>query len=262
MSTSLRSSSLLTEAGIFLSPLGMEDLAVKDEWNWSRSNVWTLLPTYHAGARSSYRLSDQAFVQLAVYNGWNDITGADGNKSVALLYSARLARSLKLTAMYMGGLERPAGAPEGKPWRHLWDAFAEIALTSRLDAIVYTDFGVEPNAFGTAGWSAGALYGRVRAADWLFFAGRADAFFEKRATSASGTSTPIFTNARWIDTFTLTADFRPVEHASIRLEGRHDLAATSLYYAGQVTGDGSSAHPYLPNARAQDTLTLGMTVWF
>jgi hypothetical protein len=49
---------LLGEAGIFLSPIGVETLAVKDNWNFSRSNLFYALPYYHSGVRVSYPLSD------------------------------------------------------------------------------------------------------------------------------------------------------------------------------------------------------------
>jgi Putative beta-barrel porin-2, OmpL-like. bbp2 len=253
---------LLTEAGIFLSPLGMEDLAVKDEWNWSRSLVWTGLPTYHAGIRSTYQLSKASSAQVAVYNGWNDIVGADGNKSVSVAYFHDLTDDVKLTAMYFGGLERPRGAPEGNPWRHLLDVFAELRLAPRLSAIVYTDGGLEPNRLGLSGWAAGALYARVELAPWLHVAWRGDLFFEKRAQDGGAVASPIFWSTRWVSSETATLDFRPHDHVSVRLEYRHDLAATPAFYAGLVQGDGSASRPWIPNARAQDTLTLGMTTWF
>ena len=64
---------LLVEAGIFLSPIGPEGIAVKDQWNWSRSNLFFGLPFYHSGARATYTLTDEASVTAHVYNGWNDV---------------------------------------------------------------------------------------------------------------------------------------------------------------------------------------------
>ena len=40
-------------AGLFLSPIGTEDLAEKDDWSWSRSNLFLTLPTYHVGAKAT-----------------------------------------------------------------------------------------------------------------------------------------------------------------------------------------------------------------
>jgi hypothetical protein len=62
---------------------------------------------------------------------------------------------------------------------------------------------------------------------------------------------------------TATIDLRPTDdHLSVRVEYRHDQAAGPTYFRGVVFGDGSSATPFLPNARSQDTLTVGATAWF
>jgi hypothetical protein len=35
-----------------------------------------------------------------------------------------------------------------------------------------------------------------------------------------------------------------------------------MYFQGEVKGDGSAQSPFVPNAKSQDTLTLGATTWF
>lgn len=49
---------LLVSAGLFLSPIGPEGMAVHDNWNWSRSNLFFGLPFYHTGLRVAYPLSE------------------------------------------------------------------------------------------------------------------------------------------------------------------------------------------------------------
>ena len=56
---------LLIEGGIFLSPVGPEGMAIKDQWNWSRSNLFFGLPFYHTGLKVSYAFTDRLFT-----NGW------------------------------------------------------------------------------------------------------------------------------------------------------------------------------------------------
>jgi hypothetical protein len=48
---------------------------------------------------------------------------------------------------------------------------------------------------------------------------------------------------------------------SLRVEYRHDQASNEIYYAGDVKGDGTTT-PWVPNARAQDTITVGAITWF
>jgi hypothetical protein len=45
------------EAGLFPSPIGIEVFPIKDNWNWSRSNVFFGLPAYHVGATVSHPIA-------------------------------------------------------------------------------------------------------------------------------------------------------------------------------------------------------------
>jgi hypothetical protein len=130
--------------------------------------------------------------------------------------------------------------------------------------------GWEPNRFSEGGsafgssWYAGALYARVKALDWLYVAARGDRFWENTASNALGTASPIFwpQNVSWVSSSTLTLDTRPKDNISIRLEYRHDQAEHAIYFRSNVQGDGSTNNPFIPNAKTQDTLTLGATTWF
>jgi hypothetical protein len=234
---------LWVDGGLFLSPLGLEGLAVKDEWNWSRSNIWTALPTYTFGGRAAYVLP-HGYVRFALYNGWNQIVDTNREATFSLEWRQALGPGVSLTTMYVGGVERETGAPEGRPFRHLFDAFVRARLGPRLETMAYTDFGVEPNAFGLSGWASYALYARAEIFEWLFAAGRGDVFFEKIAPGAR----PIFwpTPTRWIGSLTFTLDLRPSDMLSLRLEMRQDEAAV----------------PVLDAAKDRTTFTLGATTWF
>ena len=59
---------------------------------------------------------------------------------------------------------------------------------------------------------------------------------------------------------TLTADFRPADNLSVRLEYRHDQSDANLYFRGALATDASGTP--LPNTDQQDTLTAGVTAWF
>lgn len=74
---------LLVEAGIFLSPIGPEAPASKDNWNISRSTLFFALPFYHTGARATYALTNNFSATAAVHNGWNTIIDNNINKSVS-----------------------------------------------------------------------------------------------------------------------------------------------------------------------------------
>jgi Putative beta-barrel porin-2, OmpL-like. bbp2 len=249
-------SGLTVSAGLFLSPIGPEAIAVRDNWNWSRSNLFFGLPFYHSGVRAVYPLSPRLTATLLINNGWNAITDGNDEKSASaqLVYTCA---ELTVSALYFGGVERPEGAPEGRAFRHLLDTHATWHATSRLSLLGHLNLGLEENHFGQSRWIAGAAYARYQLAAPLFLALRGDAFFEHVAARTTDGTTeraaPIFWPVEWLASVTATFDYRPHPRASLRLELRHDRADDDLFF-----GDS----PTVPDRRTQTTATLGATTWF
>ena len=250
---------LLVEAGLFLSPIGPENLAIKDQWNWSRSDLFFALPYYHTGARVTYPWTDRWSTTVAAYNGWNSVVDGNDEKSISASAAYNVEDEVTWSVLYFGGNERPRGALEGKPWRHLFDTFVAWYPTKALSFMAHADGGVEKNFFGTTGWIGGALYARVQPVKWLYVAARVDRMQEQDAPG----STRLFYPGSWTESGTLTLDARPTENnLSFRVEYRHDASEAPAFFRGTVQGDGSPANPFVPNARSQDTLLVGMTAWF
>jgi hypothetical protein len=248
------------EAGLFPSPIGPEVLPIKDNFNWSRGNLFFGLPFYHTGAMLSRPLGGGWTGKLHVYNGWNTVVDNNGYPSVAL--SAGYA-SGKTTAqlLYFGGIERATGAPEGKPWRHLLDALVQLAVTEDLTIAAHADAGVEPNALGTSAWIAGAVYGKYALSSKLYAAARADYFYEEVAAEGAMTAGAIFWPTRWMASGTATLAYQPIDGVSARLEYRHDHAASDVFFGGTVAAEPMTG-AFVPNRDRQDTVTLGVTAWF
>jgi hypothetical protein len=253
---------VLFKGGLFLSPIGAEAIAVKDNWNWSRSNLFFGLPFYHTGLSATSDLSKEWTMTLMICNGWNTVVDDNRDKSVDLEATFKPSGTLTVHGLYFGGVERPTGAPEGSPWRNLFDLYATWDATPALSFILSGDAGWEDNRFGTSSWEAAAAYVRVKLSPKWSVAGRADVFREHVPSNAEGTASAIFWPADRVASQTLTLDFHPQDNISIRLEGRHDGATGDMYFQDRVQGDGSTASPYIPNAKAQTTLTLGVTSWF
>lgn len=255
---------LLLQLGLCASPIGIEVFAVKDNWNYSRSNLFFGFPFYHTGLRATYAWTDELSTTVSVFNGWNSVVDNNEEKSVQANVTYKTGDKLLLQAVYFGGVERAAGSPEGPYWRHHFDAFGQFDASSWLSVAGEVDYGWEPNRFGSAKWVAGAAYARVRPIDRLYVAVRGDRFHEQLATRAAGaSSSPIFWGgAEWVSSGTATLDFRPADRMSIRIEYRHDAAEAPLYFARNVRGDGTAAAPFVANARTQDTALVGATAWF
>lgn len=247
--------------GLFLSPIGPESLAAKDDWNFSRSNLFFGLPFYHAGACGTWAPSDPWKLTLGVTNGWNSV--ADGNRDKSV--HAQLAYGegrWKAGLLYFGGVERAEGAPEGQPWRNLADLWVQVDATDRVSFLVHGDVGIEAGQLGSSTWGAGAIYARVQPADVLYLAARGDWFVERAGGGASAIFWPASVDgAGRVASATLTIDLRPADHLSLRLEGRHDDANAPMFFAGPVPTDPVTGAD-VPTAARQDTLTAAAIAWF
>jgi hypothetical protein len=252
---------LFIEGGLFLSPIGPEGMAVRDQWNWSRATLFFGLPFYHTGLRATWAASEHTSLTLAAYNGWNSVVDNNEGKSLSLQFVYNVPDRLTLQLLYFGGEERPPAGPEGQPWRSLFDAYLAWYPRPWLSLLVHADGGWERNAFGTQSWLGGAVYGRLRLRSWLWVAARSDYLGESVPVAADGTrARPIFFPADWVASETATLDARPADNLSVRLEYRHDQAGAPLYFDGTVATDALGMP--VPTARGQDTLTFGMVAWF
>ncbi len=250
---------LTVDAGLFLSPIGPESIAVKDNWNFSRSNLFYGLPFYHTGARVAWRPTEAVALEGMVCNGWNSVVDNNTGKSPSLRLSLATGR-LTGAVLYFGGPERSAGAPEGQPWRHLGDLWAQLDATDRLSFLAQADGGYEAHFLGSNAWLAGALSARVEFLDGVYVSARGDWFREAR----TGTASPIFwplgdDDVGRVASGTLTLDWTPIEGLSLRLEGRHDAADDPVFFDDDVRVVGGAQ---VADDRTQDTVTTALVAWF
>ena len=248
------------EAGLFPSPIGPEVIPIKDNMNWSRSNLFFALPFYHTGARASKPLGGDWTGTLAVYNGWSSVVDNNGYPSIAVS-AAYATKRTTAQILYFGGIERATGAPEGKPWRHLLDALVQHAVTDQLTLAAQADAGLEPNDLGTSAWIAGAGYVKYALSDELYVAARADYFYEQVAEDDGMTASAMFWPTQWIASGTATLAYQPARGVSVRFEYRHDQADTDVFFGGEVATDPMTM-AFVPDRKQQDTGTLGVTTWF
>ncbi|MET0285626.1 MAG: outer membrane beta-barrel protein [Polyangiales bacterium] len=222
----------LVEAGLFLSPIGPESMAVYQNVNYSRSVLFYALPFYHTGARATYEVGKAWKLSLAALNGWNSVV--DNNRRKSLAAQAVYTREgLTMSLLYFGGVERD------DTWRNLFDAHATWQPVDTLALVAHANAGFERQ--GTR-WAGGALTARVMPWEMWSFAVRGDAL--------GGDRTGLFYPASRVASATATIDLHPVDHISFRLEYRHDQASAPIYFRERRT------------TRRGDTLTVGATAWF
>jgi hypothetical protein len=113
---------LTLDAGVFLSPVGFDGAAAKDNRFWSLSNLGVGLPFYLTGVRLSAPLGENTTLTGGVFNGWNRIFDDNEGKTVGLWVDHQFAQGARLHALYIGGAE---GAGD-RPWRHTVDVWADL----------------------------------------------------------------------------------------------------------------------------------------
>src|SRR5262249_23493128 len=231
-----------------------------DNWNWSRSDLFYALPTYHTGVRVKRALGDSGVTLMAmVTNGVNDIV--DNNKGKSVHLAASYAKDGWLgQVLYFGGPERATGSREGTPWRHLADAYVQGPVGGGVSIAVHVDAGVEPGDLGTSSWYGAAGYLRYDLAPNLWLAARGDVFHERRGEKDGATASPIYFPVASVSSATATLAYRPADGLDLRLEYRHDHASGEDYFGGDVATDASGAA--IANRADQDTITGGVVAWF
>lgn len=247
-------------AGLFLSPIGPESVAVRDSWSWSRSNLFFALPFYHLGVRAAVPLRDTGWTATAaIYNGWNNTIDANGAPAIAV--SASYASGAWLgQVLYFGGVERAEASAEGEPWRHLLDAYVQRRF-GRTSLMVHVDGGLERGQLGTSAWLAGAAYARYELSRCVNLSARGDVVRERRGSRDGMQASAILLPVRWVASATASLAYRPVTGFELRAEYRHDHASDDIYFAGTVATDPTSGAD-VPDARRQDTVTAGIAAWF
>ncbi len=95
-------SGLRLDAGKFYTPIGNEVVRTSNNWNYSRSLLFTLAePTYHAGIRASYTVNERVALSAHFVNGWNNVGDNNGAKSVGLQATLTPVPALSIVQTYV-----------------------------------------------------------------------------------------------------------------------------------------------------------------
>lgn len=142
-------SGLSVDVGKFVTPAGAEVIETQDNWNYSRSLLFSwAIPYYHAGVRASYAVSDTVTATGFVLNGWNNVKDNNSSKTVAGQVVFVPTPRFSIAGVWMGGAEQT----DTGGWRNLIDAVVNVEITPtvklQLNADVARDRGLGPGA----GW--------------------------------------------------------------------------------------------------------------
>lgn len=229
-------SGLTVDAGKFVTPLGAEVIEARDNWNYSRSVLFTAaVPYYHFGARIAYPVTGKITLTGLVVNGWNNVT--DNNDSPTVGVSASFAPTSRLTLVQnvMVGQEQPSGE-EGV--RRVFNTVATVTATSTLSFMGDLVVGRDSTGGVAQRWHGVAGYARLQPAAWFALSPRVEWY-----SDPDGFTTGL---PQTIRELTLTGELKALGLIA-RMEVRHDRSSQPFF----STEDGRLG-------RSRTTFTVGL----
>ncbi len=262
------------DVGKFVTHSGLELIESKDNWNYSRSFIFTLGPFYHFGAKSTYAFNDKFTLMAGVTNGWNNVVDNNGYKTVIAQATWKPTSKFTFIQNYTGGPEEPNNVLSGdanpmhqnKRWRNLFDTVVTWSLHPKVDVAAnyiygfdsYRDiFAVAPIDAGNpnlvpvkkVNWTAVAGYAKFKFTDNFSMSPRFEYFYDRDGafylTGIQGNE---------LKEFTLTSDYTK-SGFTFRAEYRRDFSNQQIFprfNAGQFQSFRNN----------QNTFTLGLIYSF
>lgn len=229
-------SGLQVDFGKFATPMGNEVIKTRDNWNYSRSLLFTLAePYYHAGLRVTYAVNDHVTLAAHLVNGWNNVSDNNGGKTVGVQATLKPTSAVTITQTYMGGPEQTA---DNTDWRHLFDTVVSYAATPQVTLAANYDYGQDSIVGSTVKWQGVAAYFRYQPRPWFAFTPRAEYYDDH-----DGFTTGV---AQKVKEITLTGELAHKDGILVRIEFRRDFSDQSFFLKD------SDAH-----VKGQSTLTVG-----
>jgi hypothetical protein len=139
--------------GRFVTSAGAEVIEAKDNWNYSRSLLFSwAIPYTNFGLRTSLPVSKTETIGVQVVDGWNVITKNNGWATVGLTSAYVKTKYTWNVNVYTG----PENALPGHGYRNLVDTTVLLTPNAKFNAYINYDWGQNRDAVvGTAPYTSG-----------------------------------------------------------------------------------------------------------
>lgn len=216
------------DIGQFVTSAGAEVIEAKDDWNYSRSNLFAYaIPFYHFGVRTSTPVTSTWTAGVQVVNGWNNVVDNNGGLTIGLTSALTKPKFGWAFDYYTG----PEITDTQKGYRNLIDTTVTLTPSAKFSAYVNYDylqnhspavFDVSPAASEHLQGIAFAAHGAVTGKSSL--TGRFE-YFDDNEGFATGT-------AQNMKEFTGTYEYKWAAGLLSRIEYRHDWSDQAVYHKG------------------------------
>jgi hypothetical protein len=164
--------SLWVDGGIFLSHIGMENWASRDNLTYTRSLSFDFTPAYESGVKLTWQATPRLSALLTVVNGWQNISENNHDKAVG----ARLdyARSSSTTFSYYNFVGNEASSSRLRVFNGVG---FRSGLTSAFTLQGNFDYGRQQQAVsGSDSWWSANLIGKLQVTPVVGISGRAERY--------------------------------------------------------------------------------------
>lgn len=241
--------------GKFVTPAGAEVIESKDNWNYSRGDLFALaIPYFHFGVSAKYTFNPKFALTGYLVNGWNN--SIDNNSGKTTGFSAAWTPNAKfsLTQNYLVG---PEQTNDNSDFRNLFDTVVSYNATPKLSFLGNFDYGHDdapgtiaatPLVVAPVWWSGIAGYVKYAPnANW-YWAVRGEYYNDHNGVTTGIPGTPDH-----LSEFTFTLQRLLASKIMARAEYRYDHSDQNVF-------------PYRANQFGpidhQNTITIGMIYAF
>jgi hypothetical protein len=248
------------DAGKFVTPAGAEVIETNQNWNYSRSLLFTYaIPYYHMGLRAKYTFNDKWSVTGFATNGWNNVVATNTGKTGGLNIGWNATKKWTITETYLAGPRDLFGTGNNGPWNHLSDTVIAYTPNAKLSLQANVDYDRQegyPVAQKSADYSGIAAYAKYAFNPKVAVAGRYEYFndHDGLATTPGIINPFLLGKGQHLNEFTGTIERKIAGHLISRLEYRHDDSnqsffqrGSSSFVKGQTTVDAGLVFVLEPN---------------
>jgi hypothetical protein len=245
-----KSHGLELDFGQFVTSAGAEVIEAKDDWNYSRSLLFSwAIPYYHFGLRTSLPVTKTWTAGLQVVNGWNNVVDNNGGVTIGLTSAYTKPKYAWALNYYTG----PENTDTQKGYRNLIDTTLTLTPTAKFSAYLNYDYGQNHSPYAyTDGmiypehsphWQGVAVAAREQISPKGAIVGRFE-YFDDNQGFSTGT-------AQAVKEFTGTYEYKWLSGLLTRVEYRRDWSNQDFFHKGDTEMVG-----------AQSTLTAGLIAFF
>ncbi len=236
--------------GQFVSSAGAEVIPAMNDWNYSRSLLFSFaVPYYHFGLRTSTPFTKTWTAGLQLVNGWNDVVANNGGVTVGLTSALTRTKYTWDLNYYTG----PQNVDTQKGYRNLIDPTLLLTPDAKFNAYINYDYGQNQTPASDSGttatpassahWSGIAFAAHEQVTGKTALSARYEYYADN---SGFTTGTP-----QDIQEFTGTYEYKWQHGLLTRAEYRRDWSSVAFFHKGN-TG----------RVNAQSTFTVALIAFF